>query len=255
VPFEQLNGIDLYYESNGEAEQTVVFLHGAGGNHISWWQQIPVFRDRYRCITIDHRGFGRSTDPQSEGALRYVDDLEALLGKLGIERVALVAQSMGGRTALGFTVRHPDRVSALAMCDTWGFFDWPELRGRQEALRAQAGESPLMSRAMGPKYQEAHPRGAFLYRQIQGLNPPRNEGAAAMSSGGPTKSQVEALTVPTLFLVGGDDALVSPEIMRAVHDIVPGSEYAEVRDAGHSVYFENAPEFNRIVGDFLGKHL
>ena len=254
MPIEQLNGIELYYESNGEGPP-FVFLHGAGGNHISWWQQVPVFRDRYRCITIDHRGFGRSTDPTSEGASRYVDDLEALLDKLEVDRVGLVAQSMGGRTALGFAVRHPERVAALAMCDTWGFFDWPELRERQEALRAGIGENPLLSRAMGPKYQEEHPRGAFLYRQIQGLNPSRNEGAAAMSSGGPTKAQVEAMTVPTLFLVGSVDALVSPEILRSVHEIVPGSEFHEVADAGHSVYFENAPEFNRIMGDFLGKHV
>jgi 3-oxoadipate enol-lactonase len=253
MPIEQLNGIDLYYESNGEGPP-VVFLHGAGGNHISWWQQVPAFRDRYRCITIDHRGFGRSTDPKSEGASRYVDDLETLLDKLGVERVGVVAQSMGGRTALGFAVRHPDRVAALAMCDTWGFFDWPELRERQEALRAGAANAPLTSRALGPKYQQEHPRGTFLYQQISGLNPPRNEGAATASDG-PTKAQVEAMTVPTLFLVGSVDALVSPEIMRSVHEIVPGSEYAEVADAGHSVYFENAPEFNRIVGDFLGKHV
>ncbi|RLT35938.1 MAG: alpha/beta hydrolase [Chloroflexi bacterium] len=69
VPIETLNGIDFYYEVTGEGP-TVTFLHGAGGNHISWWQQIPVFRDRYRCITIDHRGFNRSTDPKQEGASR-----------------------------------------------------------------------------------------------------------------------------------------------------------------------------------------
>ena len=62
-----VNGIELYYESTGEGP-AVVFLHGAGGNHLSWWQQVPLFSERYRCITIDHRGFGQSTDPGSESA-------------------------------------------------------------------------------------------------------------------------------------------------------------------------------------------
>ena len=62
MPLAALNGIELYYESHGEGP-VVTFLHGAGGNHISWWQQVPVFSQRYRCLTIDHRGFGRSLDP------------------------------------------------------------------------------------------------------------------------------------------------------------------------------------------------
>ena len=43
MPLLSLNGIDLYYESNGEGE-SVTFLHGAGGNHASWWQQVPSFQ-------------------------------------------------------------------------------------------------------------------------------------------------------------------------------------------------------------------
>ena len=50
---------ELYYEETGEGP-AIVFAHGAGGNHLSWWQQVPVFRERYRCVSFDHRGWGRS---------------------------------------------------------------------------------------------------------------------------------------------------------------------------------------------------
>ncbi|MFA7248123.1 MAG: alpha/beta fold hydrolase [Dehalococcoidia bacterium] len=253
MPIEQINGIDLYYESTGEGP-VVTFLHGAGGNHISWWQQIPVFGQRYRCITIDHRGFGRSTDPREEGSARYVDDLEALLDRLGIERTALVAQSMGGRTAIGFAVRHPARVTALAMCDTWGFFDWPAASERSAELRASLPEPPARG-GLGPRFQREHPAGTFLYQQVLGLNPPRNADAIAAAPGVPTKDQVAALRVPSLFLVGGVDPLVPPEIMRMTAAIVPGAQYAEVPDAGHSVYFEDPGAFNAHVGAFLSAHL
>ena len=57
-----VNGIDLYYESHGsDSAPTIVFAHGRGGNHMSWWQQVaapPV--GEYRCITFDHRGWGAS---------------------------------------------------------------------------------------------------------------------------------------------------------------------------------------------------
>ncbi|HKS92033.1 MAG TPA: alpha/beta hydrolase, partial [Tepidiformaceae bacterium] len=103
MPFIEANGANLYYESHGDGP-AIVFAHGAGGNHLSWWQQVPYFRERYRCITFDHRGFGRSVDPGTTPAQRaFPEDLRGLLDGLGIERAFLVAQSMGGSTCLGFT--------------------------------------------------------------------------------------------------------------------------------------------------------
>ena len=56
-----VNGIDLYYESHGsDSAPTIVFAHGRGGNHMSWWQQVAAFSGEYRCITFDHRGWGAS---------------------------------------------------------------------------------------------------------------------------------------------------------------------------------------------------
>ena len=254
MPSVSVNGIELFYDEQNPSnrEDTIVFLHGAGGNHISWWQQVPRFREQYRCISLDQRGFGRSLDPSGEGVTRFTDDLEALLDELGIERAALVAQSMGGRSALGFAVRSPERVPALVMADTWGFFDWPELQERAEALRAAQGDAasaPLTERALGPAFQASNPAGTFLYRQIFDLNPPRAQ--QPLTAGAPSKAEVEALAVPSLFLVGSEDALTPPEILRAVHEIVPGSRFVEVPGCGHSVYFEQPDTFNEIVGGFL----
>jgi 3-oxoadipate enol-lactonase len=251
MPSEQINGIDLYYESHGEGP-ALVFLHGAGGNHISWWQQVPAFREQYRCITIDHRGFGSSLDPEQEGAARFVDDLEALLDRLEVERAALVAQSMGGRTALGFAVAHPERVPALAMCDTWGFFDWPELQQKVAEFRERnAGGGGLAQRALGPIFQEQEPERSFLYQQVFALNPPRE---ASSFQSDITADAVAAMTVPTMFVVGSEDGLTPPEILHEVHELIPGSTYVEFEGCGHSVYWENPEEYNRTLGSFLEQH-
>src|SRR5947208_4909651 len=122
MPKAQINGIDLYYEVHGQGP-AVIFAHGAGGNHLSWWQQVPVLARQYRCISFDHRGLGQSLDaPHGPGSQAFVQDLKGLLDHLEIERAALVAQSMGGRTCLGFTLAYTERVSALVMADTTGGF-------------------------------------------------------------------------------------------------------------------------------------
>jgi 3-oxoadipate enol-lactonase len=95
MPKIQVNGIDLYYEVHGDGP-AIVFAHGAGGNHLSWWQQVPVFTRQYCCITFDHRGFGQSSDnPNGPGSQAFVEDLKQLLDHLKIERASPVAQSMG----------------------------------------------------------------------------------------------------------------------------------------------------------------
>ena len=62
MPKAPINGIDLYYESHGSGP-AIVFAHGRGGNHMSWWQQVARFSGEFRCVTFDHRGWGQSVAP------------------------------------------------------------------------------------------------------------------------------------------------------------------------------------------------
>jgi len=107
----------IFHEFHGEGP-AIVFAHGVGGNHASWYQQVPLFSGAYRVITFDHRGFGRSADDEHKGRAGFVDDLKELLDALEIDKACLVGQSMGGGTVVGFAARYPERVSALVVSDS-----------------------------------------------------------------------------------------------------------------------------------------
>ena len=122
MPKAPINGIELYYESHGDdSAPAIVFAHGRGGNHLSWWQQVAAFSGEFRCITFDHRGWGASIaehgTPLREN---FIDDLTALLDYLEIDKTFLVAQSMGGFSCLGFALAHPERTLGLVLGDTTG---------------------------------------------------------------------------------------------------------------------------------------
>ena len=261
MPSAQVNGIKLYHETHGEGEDVFVFAHGAGGNHMSWWNQVPAFAVRGRVITFDHRAFGQSVDSTGGGSGAFVDDLEALLDHLGIRKATLIAQSMGGRSAMGFTLRHPERVKALVMADTvLGIRDLV-MENVEEAARARMDETrrqraatnaPTNSWALGPVFRQRNPSGAFLYQQIADLNPPRDAAFLAGAEPAVTKEALAALNVPILWLVGEDDALMPPEVLRAAHRLTPSSRLVVVPGCGHSVYFEAPEAFNAAVMDFLG---
>src|SRR5271154_5548545 len=117
----------LYYERVG-AGAPLVFLHGLGGNHLSWWQQVPYFMRSFECITVDQRGFGLSPDTDGSFNRAHSSDLGALLDHLKIGKAVLIGQSMGGWTIVGYALEHPERVTAMVMCDTPGGVFTPEMK-------------------------------------------------------------------------------------------------------------------------------
>ena len=234
MPFAPVNGIDLYYESHGpEGAPALVFAHGAGGNHLSWWQQVPHFARRFRCVTFDHRGYGQSHDlPGGPGGAAYVDDLRGLLDHLGIARASLVAQSMGGWTSLGFTLRHPERVGRLVMADTHGGLSLPEIpRLMREAAASRPELPPGIHVAAGARMAQEQPALQFLYGQIDALNRPRSPrelGELLADAGSPSPADVAAITAPVLFIVGEEDIVIPPAVIERAAACIPGARLERV---------------------------
>jgi 3-oxoadipate enol-lactonase len=249
----QLDGFEMFYECHGTGP-AVVFAHGAGGTHLSWWQQIPFFSEHFQCVTFDHRGFGRSRDVGDKpGQRAFVQDLLNLLDHLDIQKAALVGQSMGGWTALGFASSFPERVTALVMCDSPGGYTNSEV-DRLMAARFEDRE------AFAKSFSEQEPELAFLYEGIRRSTVDRTSDDWSNLRRGLFSAPVDASRVieneiPTLFVVGEEDSIFPPELIEAVHRDIPGSELAIIPDAGHSVYFERPKVFNRLVKEFLKRYV
>ena len=251
------DGFRLYYEDGGGEAPVLLFLHGAGGNHLSWWQQVPVFAEEYRCITVDQRGFGRSSGVSEQGPAALAADALALLDHLGVARAALVTQSMGGWAAAGAVLRAADRIWAVVMANTVGNLTNPEIAALRQRLVAASPPRPpvLWHAALGPTFRKAEPVKSFLYASIAGLNAPLPPAFREAMQGLTTPvERYAAASVPTLFLSSDEDGLIWPELSEKVHTHVPGSEFARIPGAGHSTYFERPEAWNREVGAFLKAH-
>jgi len=249
-----INGIELYYEIHGEGP-ALVFAHGAGGNHVSWWQQIPALAQSYRCVTFDHRGFGLSREqPGGPGARAFVEDLRALLDHLGIERAALVGQSMGGWTVLGFAIQYPDRTRALVLCDTTAGMDDADVIAEQGRLleTAPSALGDIIKHAIGAELERRDPARAFLYRQISALN----LGVPAdllpvLFAARQNPDLVVERRIPVILIVGEEDVLTPPSIMELMRRRLGPARLIRIPGSGHSVYFERPDEFNRTIENFL----
>src|SRR5262249_31711367 len=150
MAFMTKDGFRLYYEDTGGNAAAILFLHGAGGNHLSWWQQVPVFAEEYRCVTVDQRSFGQSlVAPGGMDPTALATDALALLDHLGIARAALVAQSMGGWAAVGAAVRAPERFWAIVLANTVGNLTNDDIAAVRQRLPAATPPPPAAPVAPG----------------------------------------------------------------------------------------------------------
>ena len=254
-----VTGGKLIYDEFGDGPDTIVFVHGAGGNHLSWWNQIPHFSQRFRCVTYEVRGWGQSQDLSGEGRTAFARDLGELMDQLEIAEATLVGQSMGGFSILPYAARNPDRVKALMMADTMlGIGDQGLLDDMRTATAAAAENARLggMTRMVGPAYLERSPEGVFLYNQVRALNPPLDldrplsfgveDGAIAIEA-------LSALTMPVLFLAGAEDAIIPAPVIEKAAALVPGARYVEIPEGGHSVYWELPDQFNTALEALLAE--
>ncbi len=265
--FVQSAGAEIYYECTG-AGPAIVFAHGLGGSHLSWWQQVPHFSRRYACVTFAHRGFSpsRVTSGAVDPAL-FEGDLLALVDHLKLEEVRLVAQSMGGWTCLSFALRHPKRVRALVMAATGGTvdvntLDAAERKGVESWVAAHKGiQAELTKRAIHPAAGERmareQPALEFLYREIDRLSSGFDKEALRaklLAARTRPAADLKHLTVPVLFISGTEDVVFPPPAAAALAKLVPGAQLESVPEAGHSVYFQRPEVFNRVVSNFFEMH-
>ena len=251
----------LYYEVTGKGP-AIVFAHGLGGNHLSWWQQVAHFAPRYTCVVFSHRGFTPSTPvPGDRAPDAYANDLAALIDELRLEDVALVAQSMGGWTCLEYALRHPKRVRSLVMASTSGTLDFNVLKNAE--IEAWVAGAPGMLKSLeargaqpasGERMAREQPALAHLYRQISQLAPAEFREAVRqrireLRCRPPTL--LGELPMPVLFLTGDEDVVFPPAAGPALAPLARKGSAVRVPEAGHSVYFERAETFNRLVEEFL----
>ena len=251
MPYENINGLNMYYEIRGQGP-VLTFAHGASGNRLMWWQQLPYFTKNYTCLTFDHRGWGSSLDTTTEvKANSFSSDLKTLLDRLKITTTSLICQSMGGITGLNFALEYPKRINNLVLADTTGGIGDPSI---VNALTNVSPPDHPTQRALTEHFIKTEPSRTLLYEQIGLLNPPRERSAVSSifrNLDGPSAKQLRSFATPTLFIVGDQDLIFPPEIISKCHDLVPNSKLEVIENGAHACHFEHPDIFNNHVTSFL----
>lgn len=244
----------------------VLLIHNGVCDRRMWDGQMRSFADSFRVIRCDLPGYGDMPEP--EGPFSYVDDVVALLDEVGVERAALVGNSLGGRVALDVCLAAPDRVSALVLVaagrNGWSWSETAlEARHREEEAAAagdldRAVELSLQLWLDGP-LRPAGSIGGELRARVAAMQRRalQNELAAA-SPAGPErrpKGSPADVRVPTLILVGDLDLPDITAIAETFEREIPDARRVVMHGVAHLPSLERPEEFDRLVLDFLREAL
>ncbi len=240
----------------------VLFLHGIGGNRTNWTRQLHSVGEHFHAVAWDARGYGDSDD--YDGPLDFgdfSDDLLRVLAHFGAATAHLVGLSLGGRIALDFYERHPDRVASLVLCDTFPGFEAsfsPEardefIRSRREPLlrgvspREMAPEvaKTLVSPSTTPAIVEQ------LIESMANLHVESYIKTIEATTRYEPVADLAKVEVPTQIIVGEDDRLTPPVISRRMAAALPEARLAVVEQAGHLTNLEQPERFDALVLEFL----
>ncbi|MGD9943715.1 MAG: alpha/beta fold hydrolase [Burkholderiaceae bacterium] len=257
MPYADSSGIRIYYETHGQG-LPVVFVHGGGGNSLSWFQQVPHFAKRYRTITVDLRGFKHSHCPPDDVHPKYFpQDMLAVLDAERIERAAFVCQSLGAWAGLPLAVHHPDRVACIVLTGSptpaYSEENWRVLRESGERFMKTAGKG-VATGFLSPAFTERHPALHFLYDQIRLLNAPFDARRMQDESVRLQPQHFAGYATPTLMMGGELDVFLTPDSHRHVATLIPGAQLYSFAESAHSAYFEEPEHFNRVVDEFVARH-
>ena len=262
MPYVQANGINIYYESQGEGEP-LFLIAGLGATHELWELQAPSFARWYRVVTFDNRGAGDSDKPPEPYSIAlFADDTAALMDALGIERAHVYGQSMGGIIAQEFALRHPQRLRCLVLgCTTFGgpnsVLPSPEaaavLSGMPNLPEEQAVDR-VLEVFYSPRYRREHPEEAR--QRIQSYFPLRTPPDAYARQlmaclTFDAYDRLPQIAAPTLVINGAEDTLLPPENSRIIAQRIPGAELVLFPEAGHLYFHEVPEEADAAVADFL----
>jgi len=255
-------GAKLFFEVCGEGPE-LVFIHAGVSDHRMWDPQFDFFSSQFKVVRYDLRGFGKSTTPEESFAHR--DDLLGVLRHLGIRKAALVGCSMGGATAIDFTLEHPDMVTALVPVGAGvsGWNDWSqesvklfaEMMGLVQKGDADRvfeisarywidGPSRDASR-VAPKYRE---RALQLYKEnfsLEGFQRQEN------TLNPPALDRLKEIKCPTMVMIGDSDAQDLRKIAQHLANEIPAATLTMIENAAHLPSLEHPAEFNRLLQEFL----
>jgi pimeloyl-ACP methyl ester carboxylesterase len=262
MPMLEVNGIDIYYETDGQGDPLVLIM-GLRRNAEWWYCQISTLSRHFRVLAFDNRGAGRSDKPGMEYSIRlFADDTAGLMDALDMKQAHVLGISMGGYIAQELALNYPEKIKSLILGCTGpgGTRAVPMNSERLKTFTANEGLTPtqILRKDMDIYFSDEYLKNhlekieEFIEISLRYYQPPDAFGrqfAACLKHD--TVKRLRHIAVPTLIMSGNDDPLVPPENSRILKELIPHAELYFYPGCRHCFFIEKGEQFNQKLITFL----
>lgn len=262
------DGLELYYEywRGDGSKETLIFLHGLGGDSHAWFQEIPYFLSKgYSVIAPDLRGHGLSDHPKNiEGyeIEHFVSDLKAVIDEQKLRKVTLIGHCFGGMVSMLFARKYPEIVSKMILVDSsfrFPYFDNKNLANRvvRKLLRIGSHIVPgnyIRKHIESDNYKETGDFNFFriandiLHLSIRGFMI-----LYAETMDFSAEKWLSEISVPTLIIEATDDLIVPKSISVELQTKIKNSQLALIPYGHHIIHLSNPKDLNEEIWGFVSK--
>ena len=242
-----INSLAVYTYGN-KKKQPIIFIHGFPFDHKMWCNHLEALSENYFCIAYDVRGLGDSYVGDGQYTMEFfVDDLYSIMHEMSLA-----------------LERDQSRFKALILIDTKAEADNNEAKIKRAAAINEINTNGIEKFAEGFvtncfsafTIKNHHDKYERVLERAKKQDPVGVKGCLlAMLSRNDTSGFLEKIEIPTLLLVGENDALTPPQVMKEMAAKIDESEFSPIPHAAHMAPVENPGVVNNIIASFLERRL
>lgn len=234
-------------------KNTLVFIHGSGGNHTIWSHQYGRLHKKYNIVAVNLPGHGPSEGNSERNAQRYCEWMKKILQALDLKKPVLVGHSLGAAIALGFALRYPEAIAGI-VCIGAGM-KMPVNSFFLEFLQTNPPEIPAevidlickFSLAKENREKFSDPlRKSIALSRVDVLY-----GDLLACDEMDLTQDAAKIAVPALIVCGAEDKMTPPELSRQLAAAIEKGLLEIIEGAGHTVMLEKPVEFNASLDKFV----
>lgn len=266
MPTVKANGIEIYYEDQGDGEALVLIPYLAA-DQACYAFQVAEYEKHFRCLTVDLRGAGRSDKPVGTYTTELLaDDIAAFMLATGVERAHIAGLSLGAATGMWLAAKYPERVMSLSLHSAWHRTD-AYLRVVVEGWRVMAEAlgsvtdmviKGILPWCLTPELYASRPEYIdSLADFVRGRPMPPVEAFLRQSDAvlhHDAEAQLTRIQAPTLITFGRHDMVTSTRFADPLMQRIPHSELIVFEGCSHAPIYEQVEEFNARTVAFLQDH-
>jgi pimeloyl-ACP methyl ester carboxylesterase len=249
----------LHHKILGEGKPLII-LHGLFGTSDNWQTHAKKLAEYYQVILVDQRNHGHSPWSEDFTYEHLADDLEHLVSHLGMDKFTLIGHSMGGKTAMYYAQKFPNRLEKMVVVDI-GIKQYPMhhneiIKGIKSLDLSQIASRSEAENAMIP-FVDSYGVRQFLLKNLYWIE--KGKLAWRMNVEVLEREMTEILApipaievwTPTLFIRGAMSNYILDEDWEAIEEIFPDATLETIQNAGHWVHSEQPEEFIETVLGFI----